>query len=37
MNWNARSRVVFIESVLFAFVGLINLKEDGAVVSIVIL
>ena len=33
----ARSSVLFVESVLFAFVGEINLKADGTVVSIVIL
>ena len=36
-NWKAKSNVAFIESVLFGFVGLINLREVGAVVSIVIL
>ena len=33
----ARSRVLFVESVLFDFVGEMNLKADGEVVSIFIL
>ena len=37
VNWKARSRVVLTESVLFDFVGLINLRAEGEVVSIVIL
>ena len=37
VNWKARSKVEFTESVLFAFVGVINLKEVGEVVSMFIL
>ena len=33
VNWKARSRVVLDEFVLFVFVGEMNLKEVGAVVS----
>ena len=37
VNWKARSKVEFTESVLFDFVGLINLREVGEVVSMFIL
>ena len=37
VNWNWRSKVVLTESVLLDFVGLMNLREVGEVVSIVIL
>ena len=37
VNWKAKSKVVFTESVLFAFVGLINLREVGEVESMFIL
>ena len=36
-NWKARSRVLFEEFVLFGFVGEINLKDAGAIVSWVML
>ena len=37
VNAKARSSVLFVESVLFAFVGVMKRREVGTVVSIVIL